>query len=292
MAPTLLVLAAGMGSRYGGLKQMDAVGPSGETVLDYGVHDAICAGFGRVVFVIRRDFEGAFRASVIAKYEKRIQVDLVFQSTDDLPAGFKVPADRVKPLGTGHAVWCARNAVNGPFAVINADDFYGASSYAKLAGFLSGAGPRRFAIVGFHLANTLSESGSVSRGICEERGGKLASITEVRSITRNDVGAGRRFTGRELVSMNLWGFTPEVFAGLEAGLVDFLKGLSSAPGAEFYLPAAVSSMIGSGAATVDVIESDSAWFGITYREDKPLVEQAVAELVRTGAYPARLFGAA
>jgi choline kinase len=289
MEPTLLILAAGMGSRYGGLKQMDPVGPSGETVLDYAVFDAIRAGFGRVLFVIRREFEEAFRTTVSAKYAGKIAVDFAFQALDDLPGGFPLPEGRVKPWGTGHAVWCARGAITGPFAVINADDFYGSSSFSRLSRFLGDARGPTFAIVGFKLSNTLSENGSVSRGICEAADGRLRSITEVKAIAGADVGPGRRFTGDELVSMNFWGFTPEVIPGLESGLKAFLKERASDLGAEFYLPAAVSSLIASGSATVDVIASDSPWFGITYKEDKPRVVASITELVRSGSYPGRLF---
>ncbi len=289
MAPTLLVLAAGMGSRYGGLKQIDPIGPSGETVLDYGVYDAVRAGFGRVVFVIRREFEEAFRATITAKYAGRIDVGFVFQSADDLPGGFRVPAGREKPWGTGHAVWCARGAVAGPFAVINADDFYGAAAFARLSAFLEGASGGRFAIVGFRLGNTLSENGAVSRGVCRVEGGRLASIVEETGITRSDAGPGRRFTGEEIVSMNFWGFTPELFGGLEEGLASFLSARGADPKAEFYLPSAVSDLIRRGSATVQVLSSDDTWFGVTYREDRPQVAAAIASLVGSGAYPARLF---
>jgi UTP-glucose-1-phosphate uridylyltransferase len=290
MAPSLLVLAAGMGSRYGGLKQIDPVGPSGETVLDYAVFDAIRAGFGRVVFVVRREFEESFRSAVTAKYSGKIAVDLVYQSVDDLPQGFDVPAGREKPWGTGHAVWCAREALSGPFAVINADDFYGARSFTGLAAFLARATGSEFAIVGFSLANTLSENGTVSRGVCEVKGGRLSSITEQKAIERADVGKGRRFSGNEIVSMNFWGFTPAVFEGLDTGLRAFLAASGSDPKAEFYLPAAISDLISKGSATVDVIPSADAWFGITYREDRPHVAAAVKELVASGQYPERLFG--
>ena len=289
MAPTLLVLAAGKGTRYGGLKQIDPVGPSGETVLDYAVYDAIRAGYTRAVFVIRREFEEAFRAAVTAKYAGRIGVDFVHQSTDDLPEGFDVPAGREKPWGTGHAVWSARTAVAGPFAVINADDFYGASSFAKLAHFLRQARGSRYAIVGFRLANTLSENGTVSRGVCREKDGRLGSITEETAIAAADVGAGRRFSGDEVVSMNLWGFTPAIFDGLDEGLRSFLATAGSDPSAEFYLPAAVSALVSRGAASVDVVPSADSWFGITYREDRPAVAAAIGELIGRGAYPARLF---
>jgi NDP-sugar pyrophosphorylase family protein len=289
MAPSLLVLAAGMGSRYGGLKQIDPVGPCGETVLDYGVFDAARAGFGRVVFVIRREFEGEFRASVAGKYAGRMAVDFVFQSLDSLPAGFNAPAGREKPWGTGHAVWCARAAIDGPFGVINADDFYGAGPYSRLAAFLAGARQGQFAMVGFRLNRTLSENGTVSRGICREEEGRLVSIVEERAIARTDIGADRRFSGDEIVSMNFWGFTPDVFPGLDAGLRTFLAAAGSDPKAEFYLPAAVSAMIGDGTASVTVLASDDSWFGITYKEDKQHVVEAVGALVRSGAYPARLF---
>jgi UTP-glucose-1-phosphate uridylyltransferase len=290
MDPTLLVLAAGMGSRYGGLKQIDPVGPAGETVLDYAVFDAIRAGFGRVVFVVRKEFEESFRSAVTAKYAGKIAVDLVHQSVDDLPGGFDVPSGREKPWGTGHAVWCARDAISGPFAVINADDFYGARSFTGLADFLARARGAEFAIVGFGLANTLSENGTVSRGVCVVKAGRLESITEQRAIARDDVGEGRRFSGAEIVSMNFWGFTPAIFEGLNAALRAFLATSGTDPKAEFYLPAAVSGLIATGAATVDVIPSADSWFGITYREDKPRVAEAIRSLVAAGMYPARLFG--
>jgi NDP-sugar pyrophosphorylase family protein len=290
MAPTLLVLAAGMGSRYGGLKQIDPVGPSGETMLDYAVHDAVRAGFGDVVFVVRREFSEAFAAAVMAKYEKIVPVRMVFQGTGDLPAGFGVPPGRERPWGTGHAVWCAREALGGPFAVINADDFYGASSFSLLAAFLEGAVGARFGMVGFRLGNTLSESGTVSRGVCRGQGGRLVSITEERSIARIDVGPGRRFAGDEITSMNCWGFTPALFGGLDEGLKAFLAASGSDPKAEYYLPAAVSGLVAEGSATVDVIPSGDSWFGITYREDRPAVAAAIRALVDRGVYPARLFG--
>jgi len=308
MAPTLLVLAAGMGSRYGGLKQVDPVGPSGETVLDYAVFDARRAGFGRVVFVIRKDFEALFRTQVGAKYAGQIAVDYVFQSLDTLPVGATVPVGREKPWGTGHAVWCAREAVHEPFAVINADDFYGADSFVQLAKFLTSAAasprgfdpmsghrvPRtlaaQFAMVGFTLANTLSEHGAVARGLCAAGAdGLLASITEQTGILATEVGPGQKFTGKETVSMNCWGFTPALFAGLERQLAAFLATRGGDAKAEFYLPAAVSEMIARHEAVVRVLPTGSAWFGVTYREDKPRVMAAIAELVRAGKYPAKLF---
>lgn len=308
MHPTLLVLAAGMGSRYGGLKQIDPVGPSGETVLDYAVFDALRAGFGRVVFIIRRDFEEVFRTQIGTKYAGRIAVDYVFQALDALPEGFTPPPGREKPWGTGHAVWCARDAVREPFAVINADDFYGADSFARLGRFLTGPAasargfdpmsghrvPRSlaapFAMVGFKLANTLSEHGSVARGICTAGpDGKLVSIVEHTGILPEEIGPGKKYSGAEIASLNCWAFTPALFAGLDAQLRTFLAERGREPKAEFYLPAAVSAMIQQGTATVQVLPTDSSWFGVTYREDKPRVVASIATLVQAGQYPARLF---
>jgi NDP-sugar pyrophosphorylase family protein len=297
MSLTLVVLAAGMGSRYGGLKQVDPVGPSGETVLDYAVFDARRAGFTRVVFVIRKDFEALFREKIGARYAGKIAVDYVFQALDVLPPGFAVPAGREKPWGTGHAVWCARAAVTGNFAVINADDFYGADSFRKLAAFLDAtpvagvAGqPSAFAMVGFRLNNTLSEHGTVARGVSESgAGGELRAIVERTGIAPTDVGPGKTYSGHEIVSMNCWGFTPALFAGLEAQLREFLAARGGEPKAEFYLPAAVSAMIAQGTARVQVLPTDSTWFGVTYREDKPRVEAAVAALVQSGLYPRQLW---
>ena len=290
MAATLLVLAAGMGARYGGLKQIDPVGPSGETLLDYAVFDAIRAGFGRVVFVIRMEFEAAFRSSVDAKYSGRIPYEFAFQTAKDVPDGCAVPAGRQKPLGTGHAVWCARAALDGPFAVINADDFYGAASFSGLAAFLGTAEGARFALVGFRLADTLSESGVVSRGICRETDGRLTSIDEVHEIGPGDVGPGRRFSGGEVVSMNCWGFTPAVHPGLESGLRAFLAARAADPAAEFYLPSAVSGLVSDGAASVEILRCGGTWFGITHRRDREHAAAEIGALVRLGAYPPRLFG--
>ena len=305
-----------MGSRYGGLKQIDPVGPSGETVLDYAVFDALRAGFGRVVFVIRRDFEELFRTQIGARYAGKIAVDYVFQALDALPPGVTPPAGREKPWGTGHAVWCARDAVKENFAVINADDFYGADSFNRLATFLKSrpavatvrgydpmsghkppapVGPAKtseFAIVGFRLANTLSEHGAVSRGICAaDAVGRLASITETHGITAADVGAelGKKFSGETIVSMNCWGFTPALFVGLDTQFREFLAARGTEPKSEFYLPGAVSTMIARGETTVRVLPTESAWFGITFRDDKPRVQAALAALVGAGLYPARLW---
>ena len=290
MSLTLVVLAAGMGSRYGGLKQIDPVGPSGETVLDYAVFDALRAGFTRVLFVIRRDFEALFREKVGGRYAGRVAVDYVFQALDALPDGVLVPEGREKPWGTGHAVWCAREAITGNFAVINADDFYGADSFAQLATFLSARSGGEFAMVGFRLANTLSEHGVVSRGITTAGpDGRLQSIVEQVGIAADEVGAGQKYSGKETVSMNCWGFTPALFPGLDALFQEFLATRGNEPKAEFYLPAAVSAMIGRGGATVQVLPTESTWFGVTYREDKPRVQAAIAELVQAGQYPNELW---
>lgn len=290
MSLTLVVLAAGMGSRYGGLKQIDPVGPGGETVLDYAVFDALRAGFTRVVFVIRKDFEDLFRNAIGARYAGRATVDYVFQSLDALPPGFTVPAGREKPWGTGHAVWCAREALSGDFAVINADDFYGADSFQRLAQFLARARGGAFAMVGFRLANTLSEHGTVARGICtSDEAGMLRTVVERTGIDPKDVGPGHAFSGEEIVSLNCWGFTPALFAGLDRQFREFLKTRAHEPKAEFYLPAAVSAMIERGEATVRVLPTESSWFGVTYREDKPRVEASIAALVQAGRYPAKLW---
>jgi NDP-sugar pyrophosphorylase family protein len=290
MASTLLVLAAGMGSRYGGLKQIDPVGPSGEMMLDYAVFDALRAGFGRVVFVIRPDFEEVFRAKVGARYAGRVAVDYVFQSVAALPDGAAAPAGREKPWGTGHAVWCARDAVRENFAVINADDFYGADSFRQLAEFLTDARGAQFALAGFQLDRTLSEHGAVSRGLCRvDDAGFLAAVTEETGITADQVGAGRKFSGREIVSMNCWAFTAALFPRLDTQLRAFLRTHGTEPKAEFYLPAAVSGMIERREAAVRVLPAAGTWFGVTYRDDKPRVQAALAALVRAGDYAERLF---
>ena len=292
MKPTLLVLAAGMGSRYGGLKQIDPVGPSGETILDYSVFDALRAGFGRVVFVIRRDFEETFKEKIGAKYVGRIAVDYVFQSVDALPPGITVPTGREKPWGTGHATWCAREALHEPFAVINADDFYGADSFRQLAGFLNNAQGAQAAMVGFQLAKTLSENGAVSRGVCDVAvDGGLRGVTEHTGILPAEVGLGRKFADETIVSMNCWGFTPEIFPRLDERFRAFLvRALVDAPlKAEFYLPGSISDLIARNETTVQVLPTTSSWFGVTYRDDKPRVVAALAELVQKGQYPQKLW---
>ena len=297
MQPTLLVLAAGMGSRYGGLKQIDGVGPSGETILDYAVFDAIHAGFGRVVFVIRKEFEEAFRTKIAAKYADRVRVDFVFQSLDALPAGFTPPPGREKPWGTGHAVWCARDTVREPFAVIGADDYFGRDAFEKLAACLSvklksPISNPNFAMVGYRLANTLSENGAVSRGVCTATAdGTLQRVVEHTGILREEVGPGPggKFSGEEIVSMNCWAFTPTLFAALNRQFTEFLRTRGGELKSEFYLPEAVSQQIAAGEASVQVLPTTASWFGVTYREDKPRVQAAIARLVANGDYPTSLF---
>lgn len=296
-APTLLVLAAGMGSRYGGLKQLDPVGPSGETLLDYSVHDAMRAGFERVVFLIRREIEAEFRARIGSRYEGRVPVGYACQQLGDLPEGFHPPAGRTKPWGTAHAVWCARAELTTPFAAINADDFYGAESYRVLRGFLADSGDpgqaARFAMAAFRLDRTLSEHGTVARGCCTVGpDGFLQGVEEVTGISRRDDGsigsAARTFPPQTPVSMNFWGFTPQVFPLLEDSLRRFLTQHGASPAEECYLPTAVTSMILSGEATVQALPTESDWFGVTYREDRARVVAALERLVREGVYPKRL----
>ena len=301
MKPTLVILAAGMGSRYGGLKQVDPVGPSGETIMDYSVFDAVRAGFDRVVFVIRRDFEEVFRTTIGAKYAGAVPVDYAFQSVDDLPPGFTVPAERAKPWGTAHAIRAARGVVQAPFAAINADDFYGRDAFQRLAEFLTqprAAARPRFAMVGYRLGQTLSEHGSVARGVCDvDAAGRLVTVTEMTKIVRVAGGAENRedparpvaLTGAERVSMNLWGFTPGLFTALEARFPAWLAAHAQNPKAEWYIPFVVDELVGEGAAEVQVLPTESAWFGVTYREDKPLVVAAVQRLVQAGEYPAKLW---
>ena len=302
MKPTLLVLAAGMGSRYGGLKQMDPMGPNGETVLDYSVYDAIRAGFGRVVFIIREDFAEAFRQGVGARFADRIQVDYAFQNLADLPAGFAVPENRVKPWGTAHAVLAARHLVNEPFAVINADDFYGFDAYVCAANFLTNPLPEadkaHYAMVGYPLANTLSDHGDVNRGICTcDENGFLTSVEEYVKIEREADGVvrGTALDGsrREIaesspVSMNFWAFTARFYQDLEADFVEFLKASGKEERSEYYIPTAVDAMIRANTADCKVLNTTSHWFGVTYPADKQHVVASIETLIANGDYPAAL----
>lgn len=293
--PTLLVLAAGMGSRYGGLKQLDPVGPGGETLLDYSVFDACRAGFDRIVFLIRHDIEREFREKIGARYEGQVAVDYAFQELQALPGGFAPPAARTKPWGTAHAIWCARDVINAPFAAINADDFYGADAFVQMGKFLSStattASPANFSMVAYRLGKTLSEHGTVARGVCTVNAqGLLATIEELTDIARRPEGTiasgNRTFTAETPVSMNFWGFTPQVFPLLEQSLVQFLTQHVGSEKNEYYIPTAVGDMIAADLATVRVLTTDSAWFGMTYRDDRPRVMASIRQLVESGAYPA------
>lgn len=301
MKPTLVVLAAGMGSRYGGLKQMDPMGPNGETVLDYSVFDAIRAGFGKVVFVIREDFADAFREGVGARFADRIEVDYAFQKLDDIPAGFAVPEGREKPWGTSHAVRAARHVVDGHFAVINADDFYGRDAYGTAARFfeqLPAGTTDEIAMVGYPLENTLSEHGAVNRGICElDAEGKLNSVEEVLDISREADGIARgtglngqrqEIADASLVSMNFWAFGPAFFERLEEAFTSFLQSSGSELKSECYIPSVVDELIQSGRATCPVLRTTSHWFGVTYPDDKPHVVASIAQLIEAGDYPSPL----
>jgi len=297
MKPTLLILAAGMGSRYGGLKQIDPVGPNGETIIDYSIYDALRAGFGKLVFVIRRDIEAPFREIVGARFEKHIPVEYVFQELDKLPPGFSVPPGRAKPWGTAHAILMAEAAIHEPFAAINADDFYGADSFRVLAAHLT-SGAADYAMVGFVLRNTLSEFGSVARGVCAlSAGGRLTGVTERTGIEPDGTGAKApgesgqtlRFTGDEPVSMNMWGFTPALFAELQSQFVEFLKARGREEKSECYIPSVVNDLIRAGRAQTQVLRTTASWFGVTYREDRPFVVAGVRKLVTRGDYPEKLW---
>ena len=297
---TLLVLAAGMVSRYGGLKQLDSVGPNGETVIDYSVFDAIRAGFNKVVFIIREDFKEEFKLSIGEKFQDRIEVEYVFQKLDVLPPGYKITNDRTKPWGPGHAILSAMQTVRDPFAVINADDFYGQLAYQKIYNYLSetpvDALPANYCMVGYPLKNTLSEHGSVSRGICSvSEDDKLNSVRELTHIVKkhseifNEVnGEKESLTGDEVVSMNMWGFSPQVFIQLERLFSEFLKENLNVLSSEFYIPFAVDNLIQSGTATVEVLETTEKWFGVTYQEDKVQVQKAILSLIQHGDYPSSI----
>ena len=300
MKPTLFVLAAGMGSRYGGLKQLDGLGPNGETIMDYSIFDAIRGGFGKVVFVIRKDFEADFREKVLNKYINHIPVELVFQSPDKLPEGFTCPADRVKPWGTNHAVLMGRCAINEPFAVINADDFYGRDSFAVLGRWLTEVEGKndQYCMVGYRVGNTLSESGSVSRGVCSmDENRMLTDVVERTKIERID-GTVKYCDENEQwvaiedntpVSMNMWGFTPDYFAHSEEAFVEFLNENIGNLKSEFYIPTVVNKLIKRGQSTVEVLDTTASWFGVTYAEDRPSVVAKIQALVDAGEYPAKLF---
>lgn len=301
MKPTLFVLAAGMGSRYGGLKQLDGLGPNGETIMDYSIFDAIRGGFGKIVFVIRKDFEEDFRKKIISKYENHIPVEVVFQSIDKLPEGFTCPAERVKPWGTNHAVLMGKEVIREPFAVINADDFYGRDSFAVIGKFLSelpeGA-KNTYCMVGFRVGNTLSESGTVARGICStDENRHLTTVVERTEIMRikgvvsykDENGEWVGIEDNTPVSMNMWGFTPDYFNYSEEYFIDFLKENIDKPKAEYYIPLMVNKLINDGTATVEVLDTTSRWFGVTYAADRQGVVDKLQALADSGEYPSKLF---
>ena len=296
-SPTLIVLAAGMGSRYGGLKQIDPVGPSQETIIDYSIFDAVRAGFGKVVFVIRRDIEQPFKETVGARFEEHIAVKYAFQELDKLPGGFSVPPGRTKPWGTTQAVLMAAGDVHEPFAVINADDFYGAESYRILARHLQ-SGAADYAMVGFVLRNTLSDFGVVARGVCRvDDEDYLKDVIELRSIERDGNGARNtdaagkvvKLAGDEVVSMNMWGFTPQIFVQLQVHFQQFIERHCSDLKLESHLPGAVNELVTSGEARVKVLRTNDAWFGVTYREDHQQVVENIRRLIDSGCYPERLW---
>ncbi|MBC8003830.1 MAG: NTP transferase domain-containing protein [Verrucomicrobia bacterium] len=299
MKPTLLILAAGMGSRYGGLKQVEPVGPNGETILEYSVYDAIRAGFGKVVFVIRESFAEDFKTRFESKLACKIEIEYVYQEIDKLPQGFTVPGNREKPWGTGHAILMARDVIKEPFAAINADDFYGAEAYKVIAGFLTQSVEEdKYAMVGYRLDKTLSEFGGVSRGICQtDENNFLTRIVETHKIRQEgDVilcesadNATVELGNDETVSMNFWGFHPSVFTNIENQFIDFLKANIDAPKSEFYIPFVVFEMIKAGQVKVEVLKADSPWFGVTFQEDKPFVVDQIQKLTDQGVYPAKLW---
>ena len=299
MKPTLFVLAAGMGSRYGGLKQIDGLGPSGETIMDYSVYDALRAGFGKVVFVIRKDFEEAFRKAVISKYADKVPCEVCFQSVDSVPEGCTYNPERTKPWGTNHAVLMAKDLIKEPFAVINADDFYGRESFQVLADYLKSVEGTtgKYCMVGYRVANTLSENGSVSRGVCAtDENGYLTDVVERTKIEKvgdkiiyTEDGVDTEIAPNSPVSMNMWGFTPEYFEYVEKAFVEFLKTRGQELKSEFYIPTLVNDMIRSGKATCKVLDTTSKWFGVTYAEDRPQVVMKINNLVKEGVYPEKLF---
>ncbi|MDR2679989.1 MAG: nucleotidyltransferase [Tannerella sp.] len=301
MKPILFVLAAGMGSRYGGLKQLDGVGPNGETIMDYSIFDAIRGGFGKVVFVIRKDFEDDFREKILSKYENHIPVETVFQSLDKLPEGFTCPEGRTKPWGTNHAVLMGKGVIKEPFAVINADDFYGRDSFEVIGRELSGAGEEKkneYCMVGFRVGNTLSESGSVARGVCGmDAGGYLTTVVERTAIERingeirfiDENGATVVLDENTPVSMNMWGFTPDYFEYSEEYFKDFLRENMDNLKSEYFIPLMVNELVTKNIARVKVLDTTSKWFGVTYIADRQGVVDKIRALIDAGEYPDKLF---
>ena len=300
MKPTLLILAAGMGSRYGGLKQISRFGPSGETIIEYSIFDALRAGFDKIVIVIRKSFADDFKDIVVRRAIDKADISFVYQELENIPADFSVPADRSKPWGTAHAVLMAEKAIKSPFAVINADDFYGADPYRVISDFFAktqSAGSEEYCLIDYVLENTLSDSGSVARGICElDENGYLINIVEHKNIYRNTdgifseiSGSKMRLTGREHVSMNIMGFLPSFFDHLKEYFIDFLKGNINDPKSEFYLPVSLGRVVNEGRTRVKVLNTNARWFGVTYAEDKDIVIRSLKELSDKGVYPADLW---
>lgn len=298
MKPTLVILAAGMGTRYGGLKQLDAVGPNGEAIIDYSLYDAIRAGFGKVVFVIRTDFADAFKAQFDPKLVGRVEVEYVYQSLEKIPEGSVLHPGREKPWGTSHATLMAETAVHEPMAVINADDFYGSKAYQVMADFLTtSTDENEYSMVGYNVANTLSEFGSVSRGVCNtDENGYLTTVVERTKIQRDEDGiffyeGDDRFKLDENtpVSMNFWGLKPNVFKYLNEGFAEFLEQQGNELKSEYYIPLLINDNIVKGTIRTKVIQCDSPWFGVTYKEDKPMVQQRINDLIESGAYPQNLW---
>ncbi len=300
MKPTLFVLAAGMGSRYGGLKQLDGVGPNGETIMDYSIYDAVNAGFGKLVFVIRQSFEKDFREKIVKKYESKIPVELVFQELDALPEGFSVPEGRVKPWGTNHAVMMGKEVINEPFAVINADDFYGRESFNVLADYLKNLEncENKYCMIGYRVGNTLSESGTVARGVCEtDKDGNLTGVVERTQVKRIDEAVKYKdehenwitIDDNTPVSMNMWGFTPDYFQHSDDHFVKFLKENVENTKAEYFIPLVVNNLIVNGVSSVKVLDTPSKWFGVTYADDRPGVVEKLQKLVDDGVYPSPLW---
>lgn len=300
MKPTLFVLAAGMGSRYGGLKQLDGLGPNGETIMDYSIYDAVRGGFGKVVFVIRHTFEADFREKIIKKYENVIPVELVFQELEYLPEGFTLNPERVKPWGTNHATLMGKDVIKEPFAVINADDFYGRESFAILADSLKDLTGKKneYCMIGYRVGNTLSESGSVARGVCEvNKDSFLTTVVERTHIERIDGVVKYKDENEEFVSindntpvsMNMWGFTPDYFDYSEKFFIEFLKENEANLKAEFFIPLVVNSLINSEQITLKVLDTPSSWFGVTYADDRQAVVDKIQALIEAGEYPSKLW---
>ena len=289
---TLLVMAAGMGSRYGGLKQLDQIGPSGETIIDYSVYDAIEAGFNKIIFIIREVFEEQFKTQVADKYLNKIEVEFAYQDINDLPSGFSCPDGREKPWGTGHAILSANHLVHEPFVVINGDDYYGKESFKVISDYYF-RGKEQFCMVGFRLENTLSSFGAVTRGVCSVENKKLSSVVETGDLQKkgNIIYSDRdiSFDGNEPVSMNMWGFTPILFHHLKEKFIDFLNVHGREVKSEFLIPSIINELIQDGDEKVHVLETSSSWFGVTYKSDKPIVEKKIQQLVSSGVYPSPLF---